>query len=85
MKDVNVSNFVRAESDVAIKKVYDLAGLNTWIHNRAPTPIDQQTVIRMNRDTLYSGAVLDLSRPATVIMPETNGRYQSLHVISQDH
>jgi hypothetical protein len=85
MKDVNVANFVRAESDVAIKKIYDLVGLNTWFHNRAPTPIDQQDVIRMNRDTLYSAAVLDLSEPATVTMPETGGRYQSLHVISQDH
>lgn len=85
MQDVNVTNFVRAESDVAIKKIYSLAGLNTWFHNRTPTPIDQQNVIRMNRDTLYSAAVLDLSEPAIVIMPETNGRYQSLHVISQDH
>jgi len=85
MKDVNVSNFVRAESDVAIKKVYDMVGLGAWIHFRAPTPLDQQKVIRMNRDTLYSSAVLDLSVPATVIMPETGGRYQSLHVISQDH
>jgi len=85
MKDVNVSNFVRAESDVAIKNMYDMAGLSTWMHLRAPTPLDQQKVIRMNRDTLYSSAVLDLSKPATVIMPETGGRYQSLHVISQDH
>jgi len=85
MKDVNVSNFVRAESDVAIKKIYDMVGLGNWVHFRAPTPLDQQKVIRMNRDTLYSSAVLDLSEPATVIMPETNGRYQSLHVISQDH
>jgi len=65
--------------------LYDMVGLGTWIHFRAPTPLDQQKVIRMNRDTLYSSAVLDLSEPATVIMPETNGRYQSLHVISQDH
>jgi hypothetical protein len=85
MKDVNVANFARAETDVAIKKVYDIVGLGTWLHFRAPTPIDQQKVIRMNRDTLYSSAVLDLSEPATVIMPETNGRYQSLHVINQDH
>jgi hypothetical protein len=85
MKDVNVASFARAESDVAIKKLYDMVGLGTWIHFRAPTPIDQQKVIRMNRDTLYSSAVLDLSEPATVIMPETSGRYQSLHVISQDH
>jgi hypothetical protein len=85
MKDVNVSNFVRAETDVAIKRIYDVVGLGTWLHYRAPTPIDQQKVIRMNRDTLYSGAVLDLSKPATVIMPETGGRYQSLQVINQDH
>jgi hypothetical protein len=85
MKDVNVTNFTRAETDVAIKKIYDMVGLGNWLHLRAPTPIDQQKVIRMNRDTLYSSAVLDLSEPATVIMPETGGRYQSLQVINQDH
>ena len=85
MKDVNVSNYVRAETDVAIKRIYDIVGLSTWLHLRVPTPIDQQKVIRMNQDTLYSGAVLDLSKSATVIMPETGGRYQSLQVINQDH
>jgi hypothetical protein len=29
-----------------------VGGLATWIHLREPTPIDQQKVIRMNRDTL---------------------------------
>lgn len=82
---VNVANFARAESDTAIRKVADAVGVNTWVHLRAPTPIDRQDVIRMNYDTLYSSAVLDLGEPATVIMPETGGRYQSLHVIDQDH
>lgn len=45
MKDVNVSNFVRAESDVAIKKMYDMVGLSNWIHLRAPTPIGPKSVI----------------------------------------
>ena len=85
MKDVNVSNFVRAESDVAIKKIYDIVGLSTCFHNRVQTPIDDQKVIRMNRDTLYSAIILDLSEPATIIMPEIGGRYQSMHVINQDH
>ncbi len=86
MKDVNVSNFVRAETDATIKRVYDMVGgLATWIHLREPAPLDKQKVIRMNRDTLYSTVLLDLSKPATVIMPETGGRYQSLHVINQDH
>ena len=85
MKNVNVSNFVRAETDTAIKKIVDAVGFGNWFHLRAPTPIDQQKVIRMNRDTLYSSVMLDLSEPATVIMPEAGGRYQSLQVISQDH
>ena len=85
MKNVNVANYVRAESDVAIKKLVGAVGLGTWFHLRAPTPLDQQGVIRMNRDTLYSSVALDLSEPATVIMPETSGRYQSLQVINQDH
>ncbi|MFC2177295.1 DUF1214 domain-containing protein [Actinomycetota bacterium] len=84
--DVNVANFARAETDTVIKKIVGLAGgLNSWIHLRTPTPIDQQEVIRMNRDTLYSSAVLDLSEPATVVMPETGGRYQSLQVINREH
>lgn len=41
MKNVNVSNFVRAETDVAIKRLYDIVGLGTCFHLRAPTPIDQ--------------------------------------------
>ena len=85
MKNVNIANYIRAESDTAIKKIYGMVGLSTWIHLRAPTPLDQQEVIRMNRDTLYSSVVLDLSKPATVILPETGGRYQSLQVINQDH
>ncbi len=84
-KTVNIDSFVRAESDTAIQKVYDLAGLGKFFHIRTPVPLDQQKVIRMNRDTLYSSAILDLSKPATVTLPDTGGRYMSLHVISQDH
>ena len=83
--NVNVATFARAESDAALKNVHSNFGFNTWYHLRVPTAIDNQEVIRMNRDTLYSSVVLDLSTPATVTMPETGGRYQSLHVINQDH
>lgn len=82
---VTIDTFVRAETDAAIKNVVGIAGLNTFFHLRGLVPLDKQDVIRMNRDTLYSSAVLDLSKPATVIMPETGGRYQSLHAINQDH
>jgi len=82
---VTVENFVRAESDTAIRKVVGAHGFGTFFHIRAPVSVDDQPVIRMNRDTLYSTAVLDLSKPATVTLPEGDGRYQSLHVINQDH
>lgn len=55
---VNVDNFARAESDRMFAAIQAQAGgVNRWLHYRAPTPIDQQTVIRMNRHTLYSAAV----------------------------
>jgi hypothetical protein len=82
---ITLATFVRAESDVAIKLIYDKVGFGVLFHTRVPTPLDQQAVIRMNRDTLYSTAVLDLSKPAAVTLPEADGRYMSLHVISQDH
>jgi hypothetical protein len=84
-KPVTIDNFVRAETDTAIRKVYNGVGLGKFFHFRTPTPLDEQDVIRMNRDTLYSSAVLDLSKPATVTLPDTGGRYMSLHVINQDH
>jgi hypothetical protein len=50
-----------------------------------PTPLDQQTVIRPNRDTLFSSAIVDISEGATLTMPETGGRYMTVMAINQDH
>jgi len=63
----------------------DAGGINTWSHNREPASVDHQTVIRMNRDTLYSFAVVDLTTGATVTIPEHGGRYVSVMVVNQDH
>jgi hypothetical protein len=50
---VNVENFVRAESDRMFGSfVAEAGGVNRLLHHRAPTPVDHQPVIRMNRDTL---------------------------------
>ncbi len=50
---VNVDNFARAETDRLIVSVLgDTGGVNRWNHNRVPTPLDHQPVIRQNRDTL---------------------------------
>jgi len=39
----------------------------------------------MNRDTLYSAAVVDISEGATVTVPDGGNRYVSVMVVNQDH
>lgn len=78
---VNVENFGRAETDRMFAAIQAQAGgVNQWFHYRTPTPVDQQTVIRMNRDTLYSGAVVDISAGATITVPDAGGRYVSVMI-----
>jgi hypothetical protein len=83
---VNVDNYVRAETATMFDNQLAMSGgVNQWIHFRVPTPVDQQPVIRMNRDTLYSGAVVDISGGGTVTLPDAEGRYMTLMVINEDH
>jgi hypothetical protein len=56
-----------------------------FLHIRTPTPLDKQDVIRMNRDTLYSIGIFDLTEPVTIVKPESGGRFQSMIVINEDH
>ncbi len=49
------------------KLIKDSGGLGNYSHSREPASIDNQAVIRMNRDTLYSFAVFDLDAgPVTI-------------------
>jgi hypothetical protein len=84
---VNVDNFVRAETAVNFDKTLALVNgeVNKTFHFREPMPLDGQSVIRSNRDTLYSGAIVDISKGATLTIPETNGRYVSAMVVNEDH
>ena len=82
---VTVDNFVRAESDRYFQSYVDKGGFGKLIHRRNLAPIDDQSVIRMNRDTLYSVGVFDLSNPVVIQKPEIGSRYQSMQIISQDH
>lgn len=84
---VTVDNFARAESDVYMGNlVKDAGGLSKLGHHREPAPIDHQTIIRLNRDTLYSFGVFDLDAgPVTITMPDAGDRFTSLQVINEDH
>ena len=39
----------------------------------------------MNRDTLYSTAIVDISEGATLRLPDSGGRYMSVMVVNEDH
>ncbi|MGZ4308872.1 MAG: DUF1254 domain-containing protein [Gaiellaceae bacterium] len=83
---VTVETFVRAETNRMLANLMVAAGgINRWQHNRVPTALDKQTVVRMNRDTLYSFAVVDLAGGATFTIPASGDRYTSLMVVNQDH
>lgn len=83
---VSVDNFVRAETTRMMANLMaNAGGVNRFHHVRMPTPLDQQTVVRMNRDTLYSFAVVDLAEGAVVTVPDAGVRYLSVAVVSQDH
>jgi hypothetical protein len=82
-----VDNFIRAESDHYLgNAVQEAGGVGKLFHHRTPMPIDRQTVIRANRDTLYSVAVIDLDAgPVTITLPDAGTRFRSMQVISEDH
>jgi hypothetical protein len=83
---VNVENFVRAETAAQFDRIVENAGgVNRFFHLRGPTPLDKQTVIRMNRDTIYSSALVDISKGATLIVPDAGDRYMSIMVVNEDH
>ncbi len=82
---VTPDNFVRAESDLYFANIAKDGGFGKLLHRREPAAIDKQTVIRLNRDTLYSAGVFDLDAgPVTITLPESGKRFMSLQVIDED-
>jgi hypothetical protein len=84
---VTVDNFIRAESDLYFGGILkDSGGIGKFLHRREPARIDNQTVIRLNRDTLYSSALFDLDAgPVTIALPDAGKRFMSMQVINEDH
>jgi hypothetical protein len=82
---VTVDNFIRAESDLYMGNMVKDGSFGKFLHRREPASIDNQTVIRLNRDTLYSSGVFDLDAgPVTITMPDAGKRFMSLQLINED-
>ena len=89
---VDEQNYSRAESQVIladyVRKIAAATcsgGVGQLMHLRnTPDPTDR-TILRINFDTIYSFLILDLTTPATITLPEANGRYQSAEVLDEEH
>src|SRR6202008_2338722 len=81
--NVTPDNFVRAETDLYFGNLVNDGGFGKFHHIRELSPIDNQLVIRQNRDTLYSAGVFDLDAgPVTVGLPDADEWFMSLQVIT---
>jgi hypothetical protein len=84
---VTPETFIRAESDRMFFGVAQQAGgVNRFFHYRRLPRLDEQFVVRINKDTLYSIAVVDTAGGATITVPEIPaGRYMSVYLVDNDH
>ena len=85
-KMVTAETYPTVETSRQILKIQDLVGVNAFFHLRQLTPTENQRVVRMNRDTYYSMAIVDVSKGASIIMPEIpEGKYMSVQPVTEDH
>ncbi|CDT81120.1 Soluble lytic murein transglycosylase [Vibrio coralliirubri] len=82
--EVTKENFVQAESTKYFNVQMDKAQINEFSHQRTMANVGTQDIIRMNQDTAYSIAVIDVSEGATITLPERN-TYASALFIDINH
>lgn len=83
---VTPESYPTDETSRQLLKSQDLVGVNNFNHKPHLTPTDMQPVVRMNRDTYYSMAVIDVSKGARITMPEIpEGKYMSIQPVTEDH
>jgi hypothetical protein len=89
---VTDENYALAESEIIISDyvariaaVTGTNGMGEWLHLRKGADPKDRAIMRINFDTVYSLVILDLTEPAILTMPETDGRYQSAWIITDEH
>ena len=82
---VSVENYNRAQTDVNFAGVVKNGGFGKFRHGRDLAPPVQQGIVRPNRDTLYSFAILDLDAgPVTITLPDGGKRFMGIQVVNED-
>jgi hypothetical protein len=82
---VTVENYNRAQTDVYFAGVVKSGGFGKFRHGRELAPPVQQGIVRPNRDTLYSFAIVDLDAgPVTITLPDAGKRFMGMQVVNED-
>ena len=85
-KIVTEATYPTDETSHQIIKNQELVGVNNILHKRKLVPTNDQPIVRMNRDTYYSFAIVDVSKGATITLPEIpEGKYMSIQPVTEDH
>lgn len=72
----------KQSTNIEAGKEFGKGPMNTFVNVPAFPPADLKVVVRVNFDTLYSIAWLDLTKePQVVSAPDTNGRYYLLPML----
>lgn len=82
---VTVHNFRRAESHHYMGRRAAAGMFGKIFRIKTLGTADDQIVVRMNCDVLFCYAILDLTAPATITLPDPGTRYMSMRVINEDH
>ncbi len=84
-ESVTVDNYNRAQTDIYFAGVVKNGGFGKFRHGRELAPPVQQGIVRPNRDTLYSFAILDLDAgPVTITLPDAGKRFMGMQLVNQD-
>jgi hypothetical protein len=82
---VTVDNYNRAQTDVYFAGVVKNGGFGRFLHGRELAAPVQQGILRPNRDTLYSFAIVDLDAgPVTITLPDAGQRFMAMQVANED-
>ena len=82
---VTVENYNRAQTDVNFAGVVKNDGFGKFRHGRELAPPAQQGIVRPNRDTVYSFAIVDLDAgPVMITLPDAGKRFSGMQVVNQD-
>ena len=82
---VTVENYNRAQTDVNFAGVVKNGGFGKFRQGRELAPPAQRGIVRPNRDTLFSFAIVDLDAgPVTITLPDARKRFMGMQVVNQD-